>query len=546
MIFPQQEIRVGDVQLRLRRLQRDDAAESLAPQTAALLRYLPTEMRGERKYKIHGVLAMGGMGAVLEAEDLATRRRVAMKVLLEARTDEDVARFIEEAQITAQLEHPNIVPIYELNVNELDKPFYVMKLVRGESLAQVLEGLREERPEILKRYGLEDLLGVFSGVCDALAYAHSKGVVHRDLKPDNVMLGEFGETVVMDWGLAKPLGQSAHGSALEASVRTMVKSLRQEDRQFRTEIGSAIGTPQYMSPEQASGRSHGVGRPFRYLLPRRAALRDPQLACARHGRRRAGDPGECRGGPHSAARGNPAPRTAQASLIRPVSGGPRRRRHEGAVTGSRGAVRHGEGTADGVAGLSAGRRRAAMVEGQIVDGPPPDRDDRSAGGGSSLDEGQEILVYLIFRRGDQRVGRPRIYFQGGVRDQLRRAVGVLDGHDLVDIAVQDQGRDVDLFQILARIGFGECLDGKVGRRETGQHLLIPTGVEQGLRDVCPGAVGSEIDDIQILEELGAVDRDPLPESIQHFQRCSGGIPGCLQNQGRTELIRTTLETRLVP
>ncbi len=179
-------------------------------------------------------------------------------MLLDAKTDDDVARFVEEAQITAQLEHPNIVPIYELNVNELDKPFYVMKLVRGESLAQVLEGLREERPEVLKRYGLEDLLGVFSRVCDALAYAHSKGVVHRDLKPDNIMLGEFGETVVMDWGLAKPLGQSAHGSALEASVRTMVKSLRQEDTQLGTEVGSAIGTPQYMSPEQASGRSHSV------------------------------------------------------------------------------------------------------------------------------------------------------------------------------------------------------------------------------------------------------------------------------------------------
>lgn len=258
LIFPQQDVRVGNVQLHLRRLPMTYEPEMIAPQTEALLRFLPLDLRGGRKYKVHGIIAMGGMGAVLEAEDMAMRRRVAMKVLLDAKSAEDVARFIEEAQITSQLEHPNIVPVYELNVNELDKPFYVMKLVRGESLAAVIKRLAAEEPAALQRYGLGDLLSILSRVCDALAFAHSKGVVHRDLKPDNIMLGEFGETVVMDWGLAKPLGQSANGVGQGLSIRTVVRSVRHDHEAIGTEIGSAIGTPQYMSPEQAAGQSHAV------------------------------------------------------------------------------------------------------------------------------------------------------------------------------------------------------------------------------------------------------------------------------------------------
>jgi serine/threonine protein kinase len=259
MIFPTQDVRVGDVDLYLRRVAAEADDEAPAPQTEALLRYLPPELRGPSKYKVHGLLANGGMGAVLEAEDLSTRRRVAMKVLLTVGTTEDMARFIEEAQVTAQLEHPNIVPVYELNVNELDKPFYVMKLVRGDSLTRVLDDLLRDVPGAHERYPIGELLGVFQKVCDAIAFAHSKGVVHRDLKPDNIMLGEFGETMVMDWGLAKPLGQSANADLGKASVRTMVQSLRSDEPgAIGTLEGAAIGTPKYMSPEQADGRSHVV------------------------------------------------------------------------------------------------------------------------------------------------------------------------------------------------------------------------------------------------------------------------------------------------
>ncbi len=267
-IFPQQDLRVGDVQLHLRRLRTDDAGSSLAPQAEAALRYLPTEIRGERKYKIKGMIAMGGMGVVLEAEDVSTRRVVAMKTLLSTDSAEKVARFVDEAQITAQLEHPNIVPVYEVNVNELEKPFFTMKLVRGETLKQVLHGLRLERPKTVRHYPLSELLAIFLKVCDAIAYAHSKGVVHRDLKPDNLMLGEFGEVLVMDWGLAKPLGHDANASPTDSGVLEMVDSLRRSDPDaINTLPGARLGTIQFMSPEQAEGKSREVdGRADIYSL----------------------------------------------------------------------------------------------------------------------------------------------------------------------------------------------------------------------------------------------------------------------------------------
>jgi serine/threonine protein kinase len=198
------------------------------------------------------------MGAILEAEDLASRRKVAMKVLLDVRSSQDVARFVEEAQVTAQLEHPNIVPVHDLNVNELDQPFYTMKLVRGQSLQAVIDGLRAHDATTVRAYPLPALITVFHRVLDAIAFAHSKGVVHRDLKPDNVMLGAFGETLVMDWGLAKPLPgfDPAHGDS--GGSRTVVTSSRQDDAMHQTMIGTALGTPRYMSPEQAIGDSHAV------------------------------------------------------------------------------------------------------------------------------------------------------------------------------------------------------------------------------------------------------------------------------------------------
>ncbi len=132
-----------------------------------------------------------------------------MKVMLDSADEADVLRFIAEAQITGQLEHPNIVPVHELGVDENEQPFYTMKFVRGITLRKVLELLATGTAGPVKKYPLPALLTIFQKVCDALAFAHSKGVIHRDLKPENIMLDDFGEVLVMDWGLAKISGRKA-------------------------------------------------------------------------------------------------------------------------------------------------------------------------------------------------------------------------------------------------------------------------------------------------------------------------------------------------
>lgn len=258
-IYPNQEVLIGNVKVTLRRVRTDGLEGSLAPEHQIAEIYLPEEVRDARKYKIGGVIGVGGMGIVMEAEDVATRRVVAMKMLKSGPSVEKVTRFIAEAQVAAQLEHPNIVPIYELNLNEQGNPFYVMKRVRGVSLQSVIQQLRMEQKVTQQRYPLTALLTVLGKVCDAIAYAHSKGVVHRDLKPENIMIGEFGEVLVMDWGLAKPLGQNANPFVLPSSNRSMVETSRQEDKgAVLTMEGDILGTLQFMSPEQASGEAYQV------------------------------------------------------------------------------------------------------------------------------------------------------------------------------------------------------------------------------------------------------------------------------------------------
>lgn len=208
-------------------------------------------------------IARGGMGAILRAEDKDIGRNVAMKVMLDPSDQKGLARFIQEARVTGQLEHPGIVPVHAIGRDPQGRPFFTMKLVKGRSLAEVLKGLKEEPGKWEKELGLTRLLNIFTSVCNAIAFAHSKGVVHRDLKPANIMLGDYGEVLVMDWGLAKVgvaktktgrwAGEEEASRSADRKLADMVNSLRQETAGSLTMDGALLGTPQYMAPEQARG-----------------------------------------------------------------------------------------------------------------------------------------------------------------------------------------------------------------------------------------------------------------------------------------------------
>jgi serine/threonine protein kinase len=211
---------------------------------------------GTSGYEVGGEIAAGGMGAVFSARQSAIRREVAFKVLLPASADDSRARFVEEAQITGQLEHPNIVPVHELATDADGQPYYTMKLVRGRTVAEILDQLGRGDMTALASYPLSALLIIFQKVCDALAFAHSRGVIHRDLKPANLMVGDYGEVLVMDWGLAKVLGgvtaETKPEAPREATLSTVKTDRRDSDALF-TMDGMVMGTPHYMAPEQARG-----------------------------------------------------------------------------------------------------------------------------------------------------------------------------------------------------------------------------------------------------------------------------------------------------
>ncbi len=206
---------------------------------------------------LYGEIARGGMGAVLRGRDPDLGRDLAVKVLLEAHhgRPELVRRFLEEAQIAGQLQHPGVVPVHEQGRFPDDRPFFTMKLVKGETLAHFL-GKRSNVQDDLTRY-----LTIFEQVCQTMAYAHARRVVHRDLKPANVMVGGFGEVQVMDWGLAKVLPQ---GGAAEKPTPvpeggpTVIHTARSASATDESQAGSVLGTPAYMPPEQANGEVERV------------------------------------------------------------------------------------------------------------------------------------------------------------------------------------------------------------------------------------------------------------------------------------------------
>lgn len=234
----------------------DDRAEPLVMPRSD---HVPVPGGSVGRYQIAGEIARGGVGVILRGRDIDLGRDVAMKVLLDAHAGRAgmVQRFMEEAQITGQLQHPGVLPVYELGLDPQHRPFFTMKLVKGRTLAALLAE-REHPSHERRRY-----LAIFEHVCQTLAYAHNRGVVHRDLKPSNVMVGAFGEVQVLDWGLAKVLPQAGLDNEVQADralaaaddvhSQVIIETVRSGDSSAQSIAGALMGTPAYMPPEQARG-----------------------------------------------------------------------------------------------------------------------------------------------------------------------------------------------------------------------------------------------------------------------------------------------------
>ncbi len=231
------------------------------PSSAVVERLNEHRPQGTR-YEVHDEIARGGMGVILKLWDQDLRRNLAMKALMprhgkDKGRERGLARFLEEAQITGQLGHPGIVPVHDLGIDAVGRVFFTMPLVQGRDFKDAIRLTREGREGWTRGRALRVLLKV----CEAVAYAHSRKVIHRDIKPANVMVGRFGETYVMDWGLARVLGREDRRDIRirPDSATTAIETDRSQAREASdaspliTMDGAVIGTPSYMPPEQARG-----------------------------------------------------------------------------------------------------------------------------------------------------------------------------------------------------------------------------------------------------------------------------------------------------
>ena len=255
-------------------------------QTAAVS---PDRVAASGRYVLTAFHARGGMGEVWRCQDATIGREVALKRLVSDRITAR-ERFLCEAQVTGQLQHPGIVPVHDLGFDDSGRPYYVMTFVQGRTLTSAIEDFYSAQGGAAQRQiDRVRLLKVFLDLCNAVAYAHSRGIIHRDLKPDNVMLGPFGETVLLDWGLAKSNDRSEIPGPLPPSAPPSISG-----QSVHTEDGSIMGSPLYMPPEMAQG--HIVDADQRtdvYLLgstlyqiltgrpPRQGGSRDEILEMAR-------------------------------------------------------------------------------------------------------------------------------------------------------------------------------------------------------------------------------------------------------------------------
>jgi formylglycine-generating enzyme required for sulfatase activity len=251
--------------------------------SSALLERLRGKAHTAGRYRLVGEIGRGGMGAVVKVWDEELGRPLAMKFVLgkggpqeggvtpplDART---LTRFLDEASITSRLDHPGIVPVHEVGLSEDGQVYFTMRLVQGEDYARVIDHVRSAR----EGWTQTRALGVLVKVCDAMSYAHDHGVVHRDLKPANIMVGKYGETYVMDWGLARI---TASVAVRQDAPTPADKAPSASDDPLRTRAGEVLGTPSYMAPEQARGELERVGpRADIYSV---GAMLYHLLACAR-------------------------------------------------------------------------------------------------------------------------------------------------------------------------------------------------------------------------------------------------------------------------
>jgi serine/threonine-protein kinase len=211
------------------------------------------------RYRVLRPHAKGGLGEVFVAEDQELHREVALKEIRPHHSHDPQSRkrFLMEAEITGALEHPGIVPVYGLGQYEDGRPYYAMRFIKGDTLKEAIRRFHTAdtagRDPGERALALRKMLGQFVTACNAVAYAHSRGVLNRDIKDDNIMLGKFGETLVIDWGLAKVASRPERDTSAEDTLRPSGEDLA-------TQMGSALGTPAYMSPEAAAGRLDLLGR----------------------------------------------------------------------------------------------------------------------------------------------------------------------------------------------------------------------------------------------------------------------------------------------
>lgn len=209
-----------------------------------------SELRSIKKhYADYHFHAFGGVKQLSKAKDLRTGRSIAMAELKKkgACSEEEIESFLREARITAMLEHPNIVPVYDMGINRQGKPFFTMKFMKDQSLKKVIRELVKANPKYTEKYTLNILLDIFIKVCEAVDYAHSVGIIHLDIKPANIMIGDYGEVYLCDWGIAKIIG---------STINETYHSIDMDADAFNdiTLSGVIKGTPGFMAPEQIDGK----------------------------------------------------------------------------------------------------------------------------------------------------------------------------------------------------------------------------------------------------------------------------------------------------